>query len=272
MTPDDREPLGGASVLVTRPESQSAALCDRIRERGGEALALPTITIEPLADLDAVESLAREIEDHAAVIFASANAARIAVPVILGRGRTWPVRVAAIAVGEGTARELRRLGISNVIAPQDGADSEAVLRLDALAEVTGRRVAIIGGVGGRRLLHEVLARRGARVSAVECYVRHLPSGDVPAAVRDRIAADELAAVIVTSSEGVRNLYRMVGSELASHLRTIPHFVSHPRIAAAARENGAADVVMSEAGDAALVDSLVRRLCGTGSHHRLGCAP
>jgi uroporphyrinogen-III synthase len=260
-------PLTGVCVLVTRPEHQSDTLCRLIRAEGGDAEALPTIAIEGLADAPArIAALGPLAAFHAAV-FVSANAVAQAIPhlgLMEGAGAA-----SMIAVGPGTARALRERGVAGVRLPDDGADSEAVLRLPELLSPDGKRVAIFAGVGGRSHLPDTLRSRGAEVTVVEIYRRAVPRA-VPEPALRRILDGRVHAITGTSSEGLRNLYRdMLPPEAAARLRTVLHVVSHPRIAQTARDCGATDVLLADAGDDAILDSLVARLgghadSGTGS--------
>ena len=69
---------------------------------------------------------------------------------------------------------LARHGIHDVISPPLRFDSEALLELPQLTDVNGRRVIIFRGDGGRELLGETLAARGASVEYVSCYRRGRP--------------------------------------------------------------------------------------------------
>jgi uroporphyrinogen-III synthase len=250
--------LSGVGVLVTRPARQAEGLCRRIRAEGGLPETLPTIAIEPAGD--ACERFMADIGigRFGAAIFVSANAVANAVPVLLAGGPLSP-DLAVIAVGPGTARALRELGLSQVIVPDDGADSEAVLRLPVLSSSQRRRVVIFSGEGGRTFLQDTLRDRGMEVDVVSCYRRTLPP-TIPAAARSRILEGTIHAVTCTSSEGLRNLYGgMLTSDLAERLRRVLHVVSHPRIAQTARECGAMDIVLADAGDDAIVETLLARL-------------
>lgn len=260
-------PLAGVCVLVTRPEHQADTLCRLIRAEGGDAEPLPTIAIEGLEDTPArIASLGRLTDFHAAV-FVSANAVAQAIPhlgLIEGAGAE-----SMIAVGPGTARALRAHGVAGVRLPDDGADSEAILRLPELVSPEGKRVVIFAGEGGRSHLPDTLRSRGAEVTVVEIYRRAVPQA-VPEPALRRILEGRVHAITGTSSEGLRNLYRdMLPPEAAARLRSVLHVVSHPRIAQTARDCGATDVLLAEAGDDAILDSLVARLgghpdSGTGS--------
>ena len=72
---------------------------------------------------------------------------------------------------------------------------------------------------------------------------------------------EVAATIVTSSEGLRNFCHMLGAAGVAYLRNTRMVVPHPRIAAAARDLGVTRVVESASGDEALAAAAVREFCG-----------
>jgi len=94
--------------------------------------------------------------------------------------------------------------------PEQRYDSEALLALPELQQMTGRRVVIFRGEGGRELLAQTLRARGATVEYAECYRRLPPSGDV-AELIGRWARGEIDAAIVTSNEALQNLYDALGS-------------------------------------------------------------
>src|SRR6185295_12379471 len=98
-----------------------------------------------------------------------------------------------------------------VIAPQSGADSEALLAAPELADVTGKRVLIVRGEGGRALLGNMLAARGATVNYAECYRRVRPVADAAPLIADW-QRGLIHAVTVSSAEGLDNLLAMTGSE------------------------------------------------------------
>ena len=65
-----------------------------------------------------------------------------------------------VAVGQASGRALQRCGAKNVSVPQEGNDSEAVLRLpvwDTLPQ--GARILIVRGRGGRDFLAESLKKK-----------------------------------------------------------------------------------------------------------------
>ena len=246
------EPLAGCTVLVTRPAPQAAALAQAIEAAGGEAFVFPALAIEAVPSAALQAPLARLREADLA-IFISPSAAQFGMAAIRAGGGLSPA-TAVFAVGPGTARALAALGVGNVITP-GGQDSEALLALPQLADVAGQRVVIVRGMGGRTLLADTLAARGAQVDFLECYRRVLPRADA-APLRARWQAGGIDAVTVTSAETLHNLAELLGEAGAPLLLRTPLFAPHEKIAAAARRFGVAHVIATAGGDAGLVDGLI----------------
>ena len=234
-------PLQGRSILVTRPAGQAQRLASLIEAAGGRPILFPAIAIEtlpgqPLPPLD----------DFDLVVFVSPTAVECAFERIGHSG----VRVAA--VGSGTRRELLARGVREVLAPEDGADSEALLALPELQDVEGKRILIVRGEGGRELLADTLAQRGALPEYFECYRRVLPRTDTAPLISawDR---GEVDAVTISSSQGLDNLIALLGS---GRLAGKPLFVNHARVAEHAREAGIAEPIVSGPGDDETADALM----------------
>lgn len=247
--------LRGHSVVVTRPVAQAVALAAAIEREGGIVLRFPVLEIGDAPDAGPLREAARDIERFDLAVFVSPNAVERALGVITAR-RPWPQHVRAAVMGRTSAQALQRHGVHEVLLPVGGSDSEALLALPALQaeRMRGCRVAIFCGDGGRELLAETLAARGARVERVTCYRRGRPAIDA-APLRGRLALGAVDAVTVSSSEGLRNLVDMVGAEAAPRLKALPLFVPHARIGAAAAALGFAQVVRTAPGDEGLLAGL-----------------
>ncbi len=246
-------PLAGRGIVVTRPASQAAPLAAMIRAAGGRPILFPVLEILDTADIAPLNAAADGLDRFDLAIFISPNAVLRAMNQIVAR-RSWPPGLRAAVVGKGSARELKRFGITDVIAPARAFDSEGLLALPELQQVAGRRVVIFRGDGGRELLGDTLVARGADVEYVECYRRARPRADAAPLLR-AWARNEVDAVTVTSSEGLRNLFEMVGRLGQSWLRRTPLLAPHPRIAAAARELGCGNVMETAPGDEGLMNAL-----------------
>ena len=247
-------------IVITRPAGEAAALAAHVREAGGEPLLFPVIEIQdaPAPELAALDAVIARLDTFDLALFISPSAVDKAMTRIHAQRQSqskspWPARLRCAAIGPGGVRALQRFGITEVIAPDaaDGRfDSEALLASPFMQAVRGQRVVLFRGNGGRELLAQTLTARGTIVEAVSCYQRAIPQQDATPLLQ-AWARGEVAAVIVTSSEGLRNLLHMTGAAGAAYLRDTPVVVPHPRIAAVARAQGCLQVLQSPPGDAAL---------------------
>jgi uroporphyrinogen-III synthase len=231
--------LAGKRILVTRPRELAQGLADLISGAGGEPVLYPAVEIRDPRDPAAARALLARAGQFELAVFVSPTAVRRACALHAG---PWPRRVAAI--GEGTRRELAARGFTEVIAPAGRADSEALLELPAMAG--WRSVLILRGDGGRALLGDTLAARGARVEVAECYRRARPEG-AP------LPAGRLDAICVNTSEALENLAGLLGRE---RMAEAPLFVSHPRIAGLAAQRGLPRTHLAGPGDAEMLAALV----------------
>jgi uroporphyrinogen-III synthase len=231
--------LAGRAVLVTRPRDQAAHLARLIEKAGGKAHVYPAIEIH---DLPPPQALAR-LHEFDLAVFVSPTAASKILPQVAA----WPRALRAAAVGAGTRRELERQGVRGVIAPKEGADSEALLGEPELQQVAGKRIVIFRGEDGRALLGDTLRARGARVEYAACYRRSRP------AASSSLQLEEIDAVSVSSAEGLANLFEMLDP---GQLRSKPLFVPHARVADEARARGVEELVIAGPSDEQMRDALV----------------
>ena len=248
------QPLQGKRILVTRPVAQAANLAERIGAAGGKAVCFPLLVITPMENLLSLEAAIASFEEFNLAVFISPNAVAFSIPFILSR-RAWPENVRAAAVGSETAVRLASFGIRDVLFPDPPFDSEALLALPALQSdvVTGMRILILRGDGGRDFLADTLRSRGAQVECVACY--HRRASTDRRTIVSLLCNNELDAVTISSSEGLRNLLDLLGAASRQRLLSLPVFVPHPRIAVEAKRLGLCRVVQTEPDDAGLVTGM-----------------
>ena len=252
-------PLAGVVVVVTRPAAQAARFAAMAAAAGARPLLFPTIAIEPVVlDAAARERLSPDRYDW--TIYTSANAVEHSVSQL---PRPQSTRVAA--VGKGTARTLQEIGIAVSAVPATTADSEGLLELPSFADLRGQRVLILKGRGGRTLLAEELARRGAEVAQAEVYERRRAAAD-PAALAALQAAciARRTVIAATSAEVLAGLLERIPDEQCAALRDAPLVVPGARVAASAGEQGwrGPVTVAASAEDAAMLQAVVAAAGGS----------
>lgn len=256
------EPLRNRHIVITRPAGQATHLAEALVALGAKPVLFPALAIFDVEDERPLLDIATRLDEFDWAAFVSPNAVEKALGVILAR-RKWPERLRVATIGRSSELALAAFGIGNVFSPRERFDSEALVALPELQDMQGRKVVIFRGDGGRELLGDTLLARGATVEYVTCYRRGRPGLD-PAPLHKLWDDGRLDAITVTSSEGLRNLYEMVGKLGQAWLRKTPTFVPHARIFEQARALGLHEIILTDPGDDGLVKGLTDHF-GAAAH-------
>lgn len=248
--------MTGWRLLLTRPADDSAMLTDILAEKGIFSSSLPLLEIEPIPVSETMRAVIQGMDRYCAVIVVSKPAARIGVDLV-DRYCSQSLSLKWFSVGAATAQILQDHGL-DVSFPVEGDDSEALLELTPLREAIARpdaRVLIMRGEGGRELLAERLREQGASVDYLELYRRGLPRY-AEGALSERIQAERLNGVVVSSGQGFEHLRQLAGSAWPE-LSRLPLFVPSPRVAVMALAAGAQTVVDCRGASAAALLTALR---------------
>lgn len=247
-------PLDGRHIVVTRPAGQAAHLASALADLGAKPVLFPVLAIFDVEDIKPLLDVATRLDEFDWAAFVSPNAVEKALGCILAH-RKWPARLRAATIGKSSEMALADFGVADVTAPRERFDSEALVALPELQDMQGKKVVIFRGDGGRELLGDTLAARGATVEYVTCYRRGKPELD-PAPLHKLWTDGRLDAVTVTSSEGLRNFHEMIGKLGQAWLRKTPTFVPHARIAEQAAQLGLHEIILTGPGDDGLIAGLI----------------
>jgi uroporphyrinogen-III synthase len=248
-------------VLVTRPEHQAMPLCRLLENEGATTVRLPAVEIKPIGNRRETSARLGDLAQYHLIVFTSTNAVRFGSS-LLDQKRDLTLA----ALGPATAHALNQAGYRVAVQPDAAFDSEGLLHDPRLEHVTGRRVLIVKGRGGRPLLAEELTRRGAHVVTADVYQR-LPSSPTEAALTallERFAAGEVQVITATSLEIAVHLLAIVTPALREEFQRVHWLVAGPRVAAGVRQHGlAAPLLQSDSAlDQDLVAALLRWRSGT----------
>lgn len=222
-------------VISLRPRGQHAALRRAAAARGARLIALSPQRIQYRDDAPARSDL-RAALDAPVVVFTSPNAVRAAVRLRPLRRRRMQ---AFIAVGEGTARALRRAGIDQVRSPLR-MDSEGLLALPELARLSGVKVGLVTAPGGRGRIASGLQAREAHVLRADVYARE----PVPLSTRALAVLRASRARLLlplSSAEALQQVWRSAPADIIERLRQARVLAASERLAAVARDHGFHDI-------------------------------
>lgn len=247
--------LSGANVLLTRPDGYSDYLSDNVRRLGGFPITLPTIEIRyTTGGLDFDSFLNNDI-----AVFTSRNAVSVVADFIKQSGLDWPTSLTCAAVGDKTAQSIRdAFGIGDVIVPTDEFGAAALLKLDSMKNLTGKRVIFFDG-GGVRSASMVLMledRGCASVTHAIVYERMQSRHDTTELVH-LLENKQVDFAVLTSVEGATNLVAMLDHELLEKLRNSCMIVYSERIKKYLTMQGFNQIVVTKiASDDAVLESIV----------------
>lgn len=159
------------SILVTRPSPQGEELVSRLRALGREAWSFPLIEFTPGRELSKLAGYLAALSSNDLLFALSQHAVEFAHAQLLQQKQNWPQAPAYFSIGRTTGLALHKASGLSVRYPFDQEISEVLLQLPELQEIAGRKALILRGNGGRELLGQTLAARGAIVTFCECYQR-----------------------------------------------------------------------------------------------------
>ncbi|MDX1442646.1 MAG: uroporphyrinogen-III synthase [Gammaproteobacteria bacterium] len=242
--------LRNAGIVVTRPSERGQSLCRLVASEGGRALSFPTLEIRPLDE--ARVSLPAGPVDW--LIFTSVNAVTYGMDVLRDY-RGDATRIAA--VGDATAAALDEEGWNTDLLPRERQESEGLLESEALQSIAGKRILIVKGEGGRELLRDSLAERGAEVGVAAVYRREKPDSEIQPLL-DWWRKDGLDAIVVSSRAGLENLHALLDEEGRKYLASTTLVAPTVRMIKLIRELGitAEPVIASGASDVATMTALL----------------
>jgi len=237
----NRAPLKGLRVLNTRPYEQGLQLSAAINALGGIAIEFPAIAIQPtehlwLKRLPALENV------HQA-IFISTNAVNCFYEALQKHDIHWPNTINTLAIGNATAHALKNWNTSINSVPSR-ADSEHLLKLEALHDVKNQTIILVKGEGGRVEIAETLAERGANLIALSVYQRTLPKPS-PQKTRALWHDDAVDIILITSEQSAENIFTLFGKDANDWLCNKPWIVISERIALALSKLGIKAITVSD---------------------------
>jgi uroporphyrinogen-III synthase len=246
--------LAGCGVLITRAKHQAHELKSAIKAAGGDALLFPVIDIIG-RDVDEIGRELADLPDPDIVVFVSGNAAAYGLAAVKRKN----AKIAA--VGPATRAAIESVGVDVDIFPQQGFDSEHLLRHVSLQSVRDRNIVIVRGQSGRELLADTLEARGANVHYLSVYDRvpHEPSLADLENLEIALNQGRIRFVIVMSVETLGHLVHILPPQCLTLLRQSTLVAPSTRVLQTASEliPGIATELAPGPQAPALIDTLIR---------------
>lgn len=261
MTDMTTPTLRGLRVLITRPAAQTTNWQQLLTAAGAKTVSTPLLRIVPIgadqaADYQAIKNIVMDISRYQHGIFVSKNAAQIGLEWLEQYWPQMPLGLHFYAVGSATGNYLAEAGYRATVAT-GSMNTEALLEIWPEPDMSGQRVVIFRGRGGRPLMAETLRQRGAQVDFCEMYERHFPADGVLDTLRAESWGQTGDVVTVHSGETLSNWHAIVDASGQMGWKQLPLLVPGERVAQLARQLGFTQIVTSEnASDACMLDTLL----------------
>jgi len=244
--------LADLRILITRPQGQGIILREALEKIGADVAQHPTLIISPPADPAAVvDTLVKQPSDTL-WLFVSPIAVKWFFKLLEDVDITL---TRAAAVGEATAREIRKHTQIPIVVPDHGQGATALLEALDETKTPLNHCAVIRGEGGLTVLQAGLRERDTELVDVIVYRRGCPieSSD---AFQQLWADAPFDAVIITSMTGLDNMVQMLGDHAIATLQETTIFVVSERVKRRGLNLGLNKIVcMDEAEDAKVYEFL-----------------
>ena len=219
------------TLLIIRPSNRPQQDIQTCHAAGWQAQVLSPIEIE--ADRSALNKLPEQFKQADVVFWVSPTTIETAVPYLTFSDGPK----VHITVGQTSQHTLAQFSPYPVFSPEDGNDSEAVLRMPIWKNLPpNARVLIIRGHGGRDFLADKLTELGFQINIAEIYFRRPHAIDW-----QNFKTEDIAAAYVTSGELAREFFHQIPPQFSRFFESLLYFTHHPRIADALRIVGAKHV-------------------------------
>jgi uroporphyrinogen III methyltransferase/synthase len=201
---EDR-PLSGKRIVVTRTRTQAAVLSEQLRGLGADVIELPTIRIEPPADLRAFAELVQDAHGYDWIVFTSPNGVTAFFDLFYklydDAREIGAARIAAI--GPATAQRVRNYRLHVDLQPEEFVAESIVREFQKAGGVENLRILLARAEKARDLLPKELSALGAIVDEGFAY-RTVPETRDDFGARRRLLEEGADLITFTSSSTVEN--------------------------------------------------------------------
>ncbi|MEM8498430.1 MAG: uroporphyrinogen-III synthase [Pseudomonadota bacterium] len=232
--------LKGLPILLTRPDAQATEWAQQLLALGAQVQHIPTLAIEPLPGPVHIETMLSKADFG---VFVSANAAIALAAAQQAQGLTLPL--VWHCIGKATEKRASELGFT--VYPNDAIDSETLLQLEIMRNVSGKRCVIVRGQGGRTKLGDTLRSRGVNVEYCELYRRDGAWQNAELLASYLRSMTGMPHVILASSADSLNYTFLLAEkrEMRANVQQATILVPSKRVAEVAAQQGARHVLCAE---------------------------
>src|SRR6266567_1938091 len=201
----EKRPLSGKRIVVTRSRKQASALSGKLRALGVHVFELPTIRIEPPADLREFAELVQDAHAYDWIIFTSANGVEAFFEIFFklydDAREIGGAKISAI--GAATTQRVKDFRLHVDLQPDEFIAEAVVREFRKQGGVENLRVLLVRAEKGRDVLLKQLSALGAIVDEGFAY-RTVPETRDTTGARRQLLEQGADLITFTSSSTVEN--------------------------------------------------------------------
>ncbi|MCK3657825.1 uroporphyrinogen-III synthase [Pasteurellaceae bacterium Pebbles2] len=246
------------AILITRPDEAGQQLCAMLNKVGIANIHLPFFSISAGRELNELPNKINQLKAGDYIFCVSKSAVKFATETLKNTGFHWRNDLHYFAVGQSSAEYFSSYGETAVRYPFRQENSEGVLNLAEMQDLSEKNILILRGNGGREHFSEQAQLRGANVQFVECYQR-VPIDYNNIEQTDLCKRASINSVLATSAEILNYLIDFVPQEEQTWLKSCQLITISRRIANLAKQAGWQDeniIISPKADNATLVNTLL----------------
>lgn len=217
------KPLGGRTVLLTRPLEQSQEIWALLESLGAKVISRPMIEIIEPGSWDNLDAAIEKLRSYNWLIFTSANGVKFFFRRLRQKHQAplSQLTEAVIgAIGSATARALESFAApADLIAAEAKAEGLLQAIIESVGEpgkLRGLRFLIPRAKVAREILPDELSKLGAEVDAVEVYQTVSASASREDLIQ-LLSSSEIDVVTFTSPSTVHHFVALIGEDELSGL-------------------------------------------------------
>jgi len=236
--PPETAPLKGLRIAVTRERGRAQEMADIFAKQGAAPILCPLITFLPPDDWKEADDAIAKMKDFSWVVFTSINGAAYFCNRILDKGKQLDElkgrRIAC--VGEATAAELRRFGLTSDYIPEQQSSEELLAALSRMVKLSGQKLLLPRGDLASPLLRDGLRKQGAHVTDPVVY-RNVPDVEGANALKAALTAGGVDVVCFSSPSAATNALKALGADAKGLLGKARIYSIGPMTSRAIRDEG-----------------------------------
>ena len=215
QTINNKQPLAGCRVLVSRAKKQAGILSASLRELGCQVIEIPFIEIRRPNSFKPLDSALKNLGEYGWLILTSVNG----VDAMFARMKKLQLRAKDLehlkvaAIGPATKKAIEAQGVTVDVTPKEYVAESVVSALQR--RVKGKRVLLVRAKVARDVIPRELRKAGAAVDVIEAYETVAPKASQKR-LRTVLATQTRRphAITFTSSSTVKNFVGLLGVRAA----------------------------------------------------------